>query len=101
LTTNARHHIDPAFLRRFAAVVHFPEPSELERHRLWDLLLGSCATRADSLDLNRLAREASVTGGEIAAVVVDAATEAASAGEPIDQERIDAAIARLQQRRGR
>ena len=101
LTTNVRHHLDPAFLRRFAAIVQFPEPSELERHRLWELLLGRQVPRADSLDLCRLARETTVTGGEIAAVLVDAATEAAEACEPIGHAQIDVAIARLQQRRGR
>lgn len=101
LTTNVRHHLDPAFLRRFAAIVQFPEPSELERHRLWDLLLGHRLPRAEPLDLYRLARETTVTGGEIAAVLVDAATEAAEAREPISRAQIDVAIARLQLRRGR
>lgn len=101
LTTNVRHHLDTAFLRRFAAIVQFPEPSELERHRLWDLLLGERVKRSASLDLCRLARETTVTGGEIAAVLVDAASEAADTGEPIGHEQIDAAIERLQRRRGR
>lgn len=101
LTTNARHHLDPAFLRRFAAIVQFPEPSELERYRLWDLLLGERVARAPSLDLRPLARGATVTGGEIAAVLVDAATEATEAGAPVGQAHVDDAIARLQQRRGR
>ena len=101
LTTNVRHHLDPAFLRRFAAIVQFPEPSELERQRLWDVLLGQHAPRSESLDLTRLARETTVNGGEIAAVLVDAAAAAADANEPIDHDRIDVAIARLQHRRGR
>ena len=55
LTTNVRHHLDHGFLRRFAAIVQFPEPSEIERHRLWDLLLGA-AGAAFAVTRSRSAR---------------------------------------------
>jgi len=100
LTTNARHHLDAAFQRRFAAIVQFTEPAEAERRRLWDVLLGN-APRAADLDLDRLARDAAVTGGEIAAVLLDAAAMAVAGGGPVDAATVAVALARLQQRRGR
>ena len=35
VTTNMRHAIDPAFLRRFRFAIDFPMPSQSERLRLW------------------------------------------------------------------
>ena len=35
LSTNLRSNIDPAFMRRFQSLVHFPVPSAPQRLRLW------------------------------------------------------------------
>ena len=54
LATNLRENIDPAFTRRFHAVVNFPRPAEAERRRLWDAALPATVRRPD-VDLGALA----------------------------------------------
>lgn len=39
LTTNLRTHLDPAFMRRFQAVIEFPRPDLAAREALWARLL--------------------------------------------------------------
>ena len=101
LTTNARHNLDSAFLRRFAAIVQFQEPSEVEQARLWDVLLHTSMPRDDTLNLRCLASVATMTGGEMATVLIDAATEATDSTSPLNADHIRAAVKRLQNRRGR
>lgn len=37
LASNLKDNIDPAFIRRFQSVLHFPRPTETERIKLWTL----------------------------------------------------------------
>jgi hypothetical protein len=39
LATNFKSNIDPAFARRFQAIIHFPMPSQSERLLLWKMIL--------------------------------------------------------------
>ena len=41
LATNLRDKIDPAFMRRFHAVVGFPAPASKERKRIWQRMFAS------------------------------------------------------------
>lgn len=81
LTTNLKHALDPAFLRRIRFVVQFPFPGTAERAELWRRVFPS-ATPTDALDLSQLAR-LNVTGGNIRNIAVNAAFLAADAGSPV------------------
>ena len=56
VASNLRDEIDPAFLRRFQILLHFPRPSESERRRLWQLAFASPEGLPADLDWNDLVR---------------------------------------------
>jgi hypothetical protein len=78
LTTNLRHNIDPAFLRRLDFVIEVPLPDEDARHALWRLHLPPELVDAD-VDLSALARMYPVPGGWIRNAALAAAFAAAAA----------------------
>ena len=85
LTTNLRANVDEAFTRRLDAIVDFPLPEEADRLRLWERNLPPRRARAsDDLDLDFLARQFRISGGNIRNVCVTAAYfAAADASRPI------------------
>ncbi|HME22858.1 MAG TPA: ATP-binding protein [Acetobacteraceae bacterium] len=81
LTTNMRHAIDPAFLRRLRFLVEFPFPDVAERARIWQRVLPAATPQAN-LDPIRLA-QLGVAGGVIRNIAMHAAFLAADAAEPV------------------
>jgi len=90
ITTNLRHAIDPAFMRRFRFVVDFPMPSEEERLRLWRQAFPKNAP-VEPIDWSRLAA-LPLSGGSIRNVALGSAFLAAEAGGPIDRRLIAAEL---------
>ena len=80
LATNQRDNIDPAFARRFEAVVYFPMPDAGERLRLWRQSLPAKATLADDVDLDALAEAHVLCGGAILNAVRHASLAALADG---------------------
>ena len=91
VTTNLRHAIDPAFLRRFRFVLDFPLPSHAERLVLWQTAFPPLAPLAP-VNFQALAG-LPMSGGAIRNVALGAAFQAAHAGEPIAERHIEAEIA--------
>ncbi|MFN3615102.1 MAG: AAA family ATPase, partial [Rubrimonas sp.] len=90
VTTNMRHAIDPAFLRRFRAVIDFPAPGEPERLRLW---MRAFPPDAPVAPVNwRALAAAPLTGGMIRNIALDAAFRAADAGGQVTPDLIAAAL---------
>lgn len=91
VTTNLRHAIDPAFLRRFRFVLDFPLPAQAERLALWQTAfppgvpLGSVNLQALSL--------LPLTGAAIRNVALGAAFQAAHSGERVAEAMIEAEVA--------
>jgi hypothetical protein len=81
LTTNMRHAIDPAFLRRIRFIVEFPFPDAADRARIWRGVFPP-ETPTEALDADRLAR-LNVAGGVIRNIAMHAAFLAADAGAPV------------------
>ncbi len=77
-TTNLRENFDPAFSRRFHLKLEFPMPGIKEREQLWRLHLPESIPGADKIDIQYLAREYELSGGQIAIIIKNAATRAAS-----------------------
>ncbi|NYT32042.1 ATP-binding protein [Rhizobium sp. WYCCWR 11128] len=91
VTTNLRHAIDPAFLRRFRFIADFPLPSEGERLALWQQAF---PVRAPLGSVNFRALAAlPLSGGSIRNVALGAAFQAAEAGGEIAERHIEAEIA--------
>ncbi len=86
LTTNQRHAVDQAFLRRLRFVVSFPFPSPRERALLWRRAFPARAPVED-LDLSRLTKLAT-TGGMIRNIALNAAFCAAGRQTPVTTELV-------------
>ncbi|WP_010183092.1 ATP-binding protein [Sphingomonas sp. PAMC 26605] len=80
LTTNAKHNVDAAFLRRLRFVVDFPLPEAAERLAIWQGMFPETAPLAADVDLTFLARQLPLTGGSIQQIVLRAAFDAAADG---------------------
>jgi hypothetical protein len=83
LATNRRGDLDEAFTRRFHFILDFSMPGPLERRRIWEGMLPRDADRDPTIDLETLARDYEVSGGEIRNSVLSAAFIAANEGVPI------------------
>lgn len=91
VTTNMRHAIDPAFLRRFRFSIDFPMPSEGERLRLWQQAFPANAP-VEAIEWAALAA-LPLSGGSIRNVALGSAFLAAEGGGRIDQGLIAAELA--------
>ena len=101
LASNLRDEIDPAFIRRFHVLLHFPRPQVAERLRLWARAFPPDAPLHPGVDLTSLAH-IDLTGAGIASAGHTAALIAADAGsEYITQQHLGAAIARQFHREAR
>lgn len=81
LTTNLKHALDSAFLRRIRFVVQFPFPDAVQRAAIWQRIF-PVRTPTEGLDVERLAR-LNVSGGHIRNIALAAAFLAADTGEPV------------------
>ena len=92
LTSNSKEQIDPAILRRFQFVIDFPLPDATERSRLWRMYLPDRAPIDQDVDMDRLARESELTGGQIRNAALHAAFLAAGESSPITSRHITSAV---------
>ena len=69
LASNLKDHLDPAFARRFEAVIYFPLPGVAERLKLWQHALPSAVQLAPGVDLAQLAAHHQLSGSAIVNVV--------------------------------
>jgi hypothetical protein len=90
LTTNLRGNLDQAFTRRLQFIVHFPDPDEPTRRRLWELYAGRLdfLDAADPPDYDALARTFEFAGGDIRNVVLAAVYDATAAGTPLSNAQL-------------
>lgn len=65
LATNLQTNIDEAFARRFQIMVHFPKPRKDQRLILWKQLFGNSFDLAEDIELNALAENYELSGGEM------------------------------------
>ncbi|WP_299484208.1 ATP-binding protein [uncultured Roseibium sp.] len=81
LASNLRANIDEAFLRRFNAIIRFPEPGPAERSTIWDRSLPYCGAAGERAALIEAINGYELTGGGIVNVAQFAAIEAAARGD--------------------
>jgi AAA+ superfamily predicted ATPase len=77
LATNLRQNLDDAFVRRLAFTVHFPFPDEASRRRVWAGIWPAEIPLAADVDLDHLARQFKLSGGNIKNIALAAAFLAA------------------------
>jgi len=66
VTTNLRSNVDHAFARRFDAIIEFSTPDHTQRLQIWRQELGASVATDMKGELERLARSADLSGGNIA-----------------------------------
>jgi len=77
LATNRKKDLDEAFLRRLRYVIEFPLPGESERRAIWQKAIPPEVDAAD-VDLDFLAAEFPLAGGNIRSIVLNACLQSAA-----------------------
>ncbi len=80
LASNYKSNIDPAFIRRFNAIIHFPTPNASERYEIWKNSFPAKALLADDIDLSSVTNKYELTGSAIINVIHYASLQAISNG---------------------
>ena len=75
-TTNLLDSIDKAFSRRFNYKIEFTKPNEMQRGKLWELLLPKTLPLSDDFSIKELAKY-SLTGGQIEMIIKNTAYKVA------------------------
>lgn len=88
MATNLLQNIDNAFMRRINFVINFPFPDVPTRKLLWSRMLGGEAPLGEDVDLDFMARQFKVAGGNIKNIAVHAAFQAASQKSPITMKHL-------------
>ncbi len=101
LATNLRSNLDDAFSRRMHYAIEFPQPDKEHRLALWQQVFPKQAPLAQDLDLEFVANQFPITGGDIRNVALDAAFLAAQNGGVITMRQITAAMTRQLVKQGR
>ncbi len=101
LATNRRKNIDEAFLRRIHFIVEYPLPSEPLRQVIWQKKIPALVPKSDDLDLNFLAKQFEISGGDIKNAALQATFMAAEAGTPLNMDHLLAALRREYRKMGK
>jgi len=86
LTTNLKNALDSAFTRRLRFIVQYPFPDTTQRTEIWKRIFPK-NTPTEGLNIRRLA-QLNVAGGNIRNIALNAAFQAAEAGEPVMMKHI-------------
>ena len=101
LATNLRHNMDEAFVRRMQFIVDFPFPDELHRHKIWKVHFPKEVPCGDDINLEFLARQFRLAGGNIKNIVINASFLAAANDKRIDMAHLIHATMREFQKMGK
>ncbi len=88
LTTNFMQNIDPAFLRRFRFIVHYPIPDVSSRLEIWRGIYPDQVPLSKNIDFEFLAKHFELTGGHIKNIALSSAFKAASRNEKVAMKSI-------------
>ena len=102
MASNLKGAIDPAFTRRFQAMIYFPPPDAAARLRLWRAALSALPERRlGPVDVAALARDHEIAGGSIINVLRRAALRACRRRTPVSERELREDIARELAKEGR
>ena len=102
LATNRKKDLDEAFLRRLRYVIEFPLPGETERRTIWAKAIPP-EVEAGDVDVEFLASEYALAGGNIRSIVLNACLQSAavSARPRLSMDAVIRAVAREYEKLGR
>lgn len=69
LASNLKENMDPAFIRRFQSIVHFPKPGKAERKRIWEKTVPSDYPLDTEINLEALSESYAFTASQISNIV--------------------------------
>ena len=101
LATNLRKNMDEAFSRRIHFALEFPIPDEADRYRIWKSIFPPEVPLAKDIDLEFIARQFKITGGNIKNIALGAAFLAVEDGGCVNTENLVRAIKREYQKMGK
>ena len=103
LATNLKGNLDIAFARRMHFIVHFPDPDEATRARLWSRLLAHAGETDpdDPIDVPKLASAMELAGGDLRNIVLAAVYDAAIEGSGVGMRHVVTAAIREHAKLGR
>ena len=101
LATNLTNNLDEAFRRRIHFAIEFPMPDAHGRAELWRMHMPSRAPVATDIDLDFLASQFPLTGGDIHNAVLTAAFLAAHEVAPLSMNHLVRAVARQRRNQGK
>jgi ATP-dependent 26S proteasome regulatory subunit len=101
LATNLRQNLDDAFIRRLAFTIHFPFPDEESRRRIWTGIWPKAVPMAADVDMDFLARQFKLSGGNIKNIALAASFLAAADGGQVNMAHLYSATRREYQKMGK
>ena len=101
LATNFRKNMDDAFVRRMHFAIEFPFPTEPHRRRIWEKIWPDDTPKSQELDLNFMAHNFEIAGGNIRNVALAAAFLAADDGQLVTMTHLIHATRREYQKMGK
>ncbi len=88
MASNLLQNIDSAFIRRINFIISFPFPDAQTRRLLWEKMLSTGAPLAQDVNLDFLAEQFKIAGGNIKNIVIHAAFLAAAEKTPIKMKHL-------------
>lgn len=101
LATNLRKNLDDAFVRRLHVTIEFPVPDVAERRRIWEQIWPEATPQDGHLDLELLARQIDLPGGNIRNIALAGAFLAAADGGVVTMAHLVKATRREYQKMGK
>jgi len=101
LATNLNRNMDEAFVRRLTFTIPFPFPDEIYRHCIWQAVWPVEVPLSEDVDLEWLARQFKLAGGNIKNIALAAAFLAVEEGSSIAMRHLVQATRREYQKMGK
>lgn len=101
LATNLDKNMDNAFTRRINFLIDFPVPKKEDRLRIWQKVWPEALPLADDVDLEYLATNFELSGGNIKNVALNTAFLAAEEGDAVCMKHLVQALQREHQKMGK
>jgi AAA+ superfamily predicted ATPase len=83
LATNFKRNLDEAFIRRLHFSLDFPFPAATERLQIWQQIWPQHIKLSDEINLEKIAKQLEITGGNIRNIALTAAFKAAADSEKL------------------
>lgn len=101
LASNLSQNFDDAFVRRLAFTIYFPFPDETQRQQIWTRIWPEAVKLAPDVDVEFLAQQFKLSGGNIKNIALASAFLAAADGDVVTMDHLRHATVREYQKLGK